>query len=129
LIGLDNSGTSFFRFVLASYIMVLFFSFFEQIFIAALPNLIAAQALNGLLMSIAFAFGGLFIKASAIPVGWKWFYYIDPSQCNATCFELDLPMRLSRLLTCHRVFVILVALLACSPEVFHRRDVGSAAVS
>ena len=64
--------------MLASYIMVLFF--FEQIFIAALPNLIAAQALNGLLMSIAFAFGGLFIKAASIPVGWKWFYYIDPSQ-------------------------------------------------
>ena len=62
----------FFQFVLASYLMVLFFSFVEQVFIAALPNIVAAQALNGLVMNIMFAFGGLFIKAASIPVGWKW---------------------------------------------------------
>jgi ABC-type multidrug transport system permease subunit len=74
LTGLQNSGTQFFRFVLVGYLMVLFFSFMEQIYIAGLPNLIVAQAVHGFWMGLFFAFGGLFIKASAIPIGWKWFY-------------------------------------------------------
>ena len=64
LTGLQNSGTEFFKFVLVGFLMVLFFSFMEQIYIAGLPNLIVAQALNGLFMSLFFAFGGLFIKPS-----------------------------------------------------------------
>ena len=76
--GLSTDAGLFFQFYLASYIMVLFFSFLNQVYLAALPNIIAAQALNGLFMSLFFAFGGLFIKPSAIPIGWKWFYYVDP---------------------------------------------------
>jgi len=78
MVGLVLSGRLFFMFLLACYLMLLFFSFMHQVFVAALPNLIVAHALNGLLMSTLFAFGGLFIKAAAIPIGWKWFYYIDP---------------------------------------------------
>jgi len=78
MVGLRADAGLFFQFVLAGYLMVIFFASMEQIFIAALPSIIAAQALNGLMMSILFAFGGLYIKASAIPIGWKWFYYMDP---------------------------------------------------
>jgi len=78
MVGLSSDAGLFFQFLLAGYLMCVFFATLEQIWIAALPSIIAAQALNGLSMSIFFAFGGLFIKASAIPIGWKWFYYIDP---------------------------------------------------
>ncbi len=27
---------------------------------------------------LSLQFGGLYIKASSIPIGWKWFYYLDP---------------------------------------------------
>lgn len=54
MVGLSSDAGVFFQFLLASYLMVLFFSFLEQIFIAALPNIIAAQALNGLAMSLFF---------------------------------------------------------------------------
>jgi ABC-type multidrug transport system permease subunit len=76
LVGLQADAGLFFQFLFAAYLMCQFFAAMEQIFIASLPSLIAAQALNGLMMSICFAFGGLYIKASAIPIGWKWFYYI-----------------------------------------------------
>lgn len=57
MVGLSTDAGLFFQFLLASYLMVLFFSFVEQVFIASLPNIVAAQALNGLVMSIMFAFG------------------------------------------------------------------------
>jgi ABC-type multidrug transport system ATPase subunit len=76
--GLSTDAGLFFQFLFAGYLMCLFFATLEQVWIAGLPSIIAAQALNGLMMSIFFAFGGLYIKASSIPIGWKWFYYIDP---------------------------------------------------
>lgn len=54
MVGLSTDAGLFFQFLLASYLMVLFFSFLEQVFIASLPNIIAAQALNGLAMSLLF---------------------------------------------------------------------------
>ena len=127
LTGLQNSGTEFFKFVLVGFLMVLFFSFMEQIYIAGLPNLIAAQALNGLFMSLFFAFGGLFIKPSAIPIGWKWFYCQYSGQKSRDCmWAMEwMEMAAGRVFICYAV-VVRLCRHRSDPEGVHCCDDKSA---
>jgi len=78
MVGLATDGSLFFKFYLVVFMQALVYSFLSQLWMALCPSQIASNVINGLFMSLFFMFGGLFIKASAIPSGWKWFYYIDP---------------------------------------------------
>lgn len=78
MIGFANDATLYFQFVLMSFMMCLVYSALSQLWLALLPNQVGANVANGLVMNLFFMFGGLFIKPSSIPIGWKWFYYIDP---------------------------------------------------
>jgi len=78
MIGFVNDAALFFQFYLMSFLMCLMYSGLSQLWLALLPNQIAANVCNGLFMNLFFMFGGLFIKPSSIPAGWKWMYYIDP---------------------------------------------------
>jgi len=78
MVGFVSSGTLFFKFYLVVYVQALVYSFLSQLWMALCPSQISSNILNGLFMSLFFMFGGLFIKASKMPSGWKWFYYIDP---------------------------------------------------
>ena len=77
-VGMVHSGTLFFKFWLVTYVQALVYSFLSQLWMALCPSQISSNILNGLFMSLFFMFGGVFIKASKMPTGWKWFYYIDP---------------------------------------------------
>jgi len=78
MIGFSTSAALFFQFYLMSLLMCLCYSGLSQLWLALLPNQIAANVANGLVMNLFFMFGGLFIKPSSIPIGWKWMFYIDP---------------------------------------------------
>ena len=78
LVGFVTSGSLFFKFLLVVYVQALVYMFLSQLWMALCPSQISSNIINGLFMSLFFMFGGLFIKASAMPRGWKWFYYIDP---------------------------------------------------
>jgi hypothetical protein len=78
LVGLANDGSLFWRYYLVVYTMGVCYSFLSQLWMAACSTTISSNVVNGFFMSLFFMFGGVFIQASKIPQGWKWFYYIDP---------------------------------------------------
>ena len=78
MVGFVYSGTLFFKFLLVVYLQAVVYMFLSQLWMALCPSQISSNIINGLFMSLFFMFGGLFLKASVMPSGWKWFYYIDP---------------------------------------------------
>eukprot|EP00742_Colponemidia_sp_Colp-10_P003656 GILJ01003891.1.p1 GENE.GILJ01003891.1~~GILJ01003891.1.p1 ORF type:complete len:1450 (-),score=269.52 GILJ01003891.1:263-4612(-) len=78
MVGLASDVALFFKFLLIIFLMALVFHATDQCFLAFLPNDVVANVLNGLVLGLFFIFGGLFIRPSAMPAGWKWFYYLDP---------------------------------------------------
>ena len=73
MVGFVYSGTLFFKFLLVVYVQALVYMFLSQLWMALCPSQISSNIINGLFMSLFFMFGGLFIKASAMPSGWKWY--------------------------------------------------------
>lgn len=71
MIGFKTDASLFFQFYLMCLLMVLCYSAFSLLWLALLPNLIAANVANGVVMNLCFMFGGLFIKPSSMPEGWK----------------------------------------------------------
>ena len=71
MVGFVYSGTLFFKFLLVVYMQALVYMFLSQLWMALCPSQISSNIINGLFMSLFFMFGGLFIKASAMPSGWK----------------------------------------------------------
>jgi len=78
MVGLRHSGIEFWKFFLVIYLIALIYSAMSMLWMALFPTAIVVNIVNGLFMSLFFMFGGLFIKPSKIPIGWRWFYYIDP---------------------------------------------------
>jgi len=78
MIGFAMNGVLFWKYYLVVFIMGMNYSSLSMLWMAIAPSQIAGNVMNGFFMSMFFMFGGLFIEANAIPVGWKWFYYIDP---------------------------------------------------
>ena len=72
MVGFVSSGTLFWKFYLVVYVQALVYSFLSQFWMALCPSQISSNIINGLFMSLFFMFGGLFIKASKMPTGWKW---------------------------------------------------------
>ena len=77
MVGFDLSGTSFFRYFLVQYLVMLVWISMGQLAACALPNILVANILSGLLGTFSLLFSGLFIVASQMPIGWKWIYYMD----------------------------------------------------
>jgi len=78
MVGFESSFVHFARFYCMSLLMALCYSSMSQLWLALFPNMIVANIANGIFLSLFFVMGGLFIKPSAIPRGWKWFFYINP---------------------------------------------------
>jgi hypothetical protein len=77
-VGYEMDAALFFQFWCAISCLVLIESSFGQLAAAALPNFVVAIQLAGALNTLFFLFGGLFIRPYDIPVGWQWFYYLNP---------------------------------------------------
>ena len=93
MVGFVYSGTLFFKFLLVVYMQALVYMFLSQLWMALCPSQISSNIINGLFMSLFFMFGGLFIKASAMPSGWKCKQTATPNQhaahvCISFCFLL-----------------------------------------
>jgi len=78
LIGLEPDAGLFFRYLLAHMSVSLAFSYLGQFMAVALPNIQVAQIVQSVFFTFFFLFGGVFIQAPNIPIGWKWMYIINP---------------------------------------------------
>jgi len=78
LAGLRPDAAIFFKYLLAHCALSLCFSSWGQFLAAVCPNAMITNMAQGTSFTFMFLFGGVFIRASNIPVGWIWFYYIDP---------------------------------------------------
>jgi ABC-type multidrug transport system ATPase subunit/ABC-type multidrug transport system permease subunit len=76
LVGFVASAGSFFRYLLAHYLVGLCFNFMGQFWISAAPNIIVANILQGVGFNFLILLSGLTIQAGLIPAGWKWVYYM-----------------------------------------------------
>jgi ABC-type multidrug transport system ATPase subunit len=72
LVGLVNSFEHFAKFYVMALMMSLTYSSLSQLWLALLPNQIIFNVVNGIFMGMFFMFGGIAIKPSSIPQGWKW---------------------------------------------------------
>jgi ABC-type multidrug transport system permease subunit len=84
LVGFVNDAGLFFLFLLMHFINSITFSSIGQFMSAALPHIVAAAQLQGLVFFFCFLFGGIFLTPSKIPAGWKWMYYVDPLPRSVT---------------------------------------------
>ena len=78
MVGFRNDAGAFFQYLLMHYFVSLCFNSIGHLMSSALPNVIIATQLQGLLFFFGFLFGGIFIHPNTIPAGWKWVYYINP---------------------------------------------------
>ena len=72
MVGFALDGTSFFRYFLVEYLVMLVWISLGQLAACALPNILVANILSGLLGTFSLLFSGLFIVANQMPAGWKW---------------------------------------------------------
>jgi hypothetical protein len=77
-VGYENDVELFFQFWCALSVLVCIMSSFGQFAAALLPNFVVAIQLAGAFNTLFFLFGGLFIRPAGIPIGWQWFYYMNP---------------------------------------------------
>jgi len=78
MLGFEYNADLFFRFFAAHYLTSLCFMYLGQLFAVAFPDVIVANIFQGLIFTLLFLFGGVFINPPSIPAGWKWFYYLNP---------------------------------------------------
>ena len=76
LVGFENSGTLFWKFVLVLFLGATFFCYMGQLFASLMPNIQVANMIQGLCFTFFFLFGGVFIQKGSMPIGWQWMYYI-----------------------------------------------------
>jgi len=78
IIGFEPNASLFFRFILVAYLNSIIFSYLGQFLSSLMPNLQIANIIQGLFFTFFFLFAGVFIQKSAMPDGWRWFWYINP---------------------------------------------------
>jgi ABC-type multidrug transport system ATPase subunit/ABC-type multidrug transport system permease subunit len=78
LVGYVADAKLFFQFYLIVSVLVLIESAFGLLSAALFPNFVVAIQISGMINTLFFLFGGLFIRPQIIPSGWKWFYYLNP---------------------------------------------------
>jgi ATP-binding cassette subfamily G (WHITE) protein 2 (SNQ2) len=72
LMGLNTNAHQFWRFYLVVFLMAQVYASFSQLYLAYLPNQVAAAVVHAIVFAFFFVFGGLLITAKAYPVGFKW---------------------------------------------------------
>jgi hypothetical protein len=78
LVGYENDGSLFFRFVLSVWFCVQWFVFVTQLLALLLPNMpLASFIASCLFYTPTWLFGGVYIPVTAIPVWWKWIYQMN----------------------------------------------------
>lgn len=78
LVGFENNVDLFFRYLLVMYLNSIIFCYMGQLLATLFPNVQVANIIQGVFFGFFFLFGGVFIQKSAMPEGWRWFWYIDP---------------------------------------------------
>lgn len=78
MVGFHYEVGAFFQALVPIYLTSLAFNSLGHFFAAIFPNIMVASILQGMWFSFSSLFSGVFIRAGSIPVGWKWFYYINP---------------------------------------------------
>jgi ABC-type polysaccharide/polyol phosphate export permease len=77
---IGHQSDSFLQYYVAFSLCALYFNAFGSFLSAVMPDMNSAQVLQGLFFSLSFLFGGIFIRGTDVPPGWKWFYAINPVQ-------------------------------------------------
>ena len=77
MVGFILTGTAFFKYFLAQYLVMFCFLSLGQLCASVLPDIVVANILSQLVGTFAMLFSGLFLLAGQMPQGWKWIYYID----------------------------------------------------
>jgi len=89
LMGLQASAVLFWRY----WVMQVFLGFAMNAIghglAAALPNIVAATQMQGLLLTFIFLFGGVFISPQSMAAGWRWIWDINPLVYALTPVVLD----------------------------------------
>lgn len=78
MIGFRTTAAAFFKFLLGHHLLAMVMDYNGKLLISLTPNVVASKALEGLFMTFIFLFGGLYIRRPNFPIGWQWFYYINP---------------------------------------------------
>jgi len=78
LAGFESSASSFFRYLLAHFMLSLCFDYVAQLLVMLFPTIIFAQIFQGTVFTFIFLFGGIFIPGPSIPEAWHWVHEIDP---------------------------------------------------
>jgi len=78
MIGFENSAQRFFEYFASQFMLSVCFSYLGQLVSVLAPDIIVANILQGTLFTFVHLFGGVFIRAPDIPIGWQWFYEMNP---------------------------------------------------
>jgi len=78
LLGLQNVGSVYMGYWFLQGILSATFNALGHLLASSMPDLVVATQLQGLVLTFAFLFGGIFVHGSVLPAGWKWIYNINP---------------------------------------------------
>jgi len=78
IIGYKNDANLFFQFYFITFLLVSCQSALGQLSGGLFPNIVSAIQFIGTIGPLQFLFGGIFTRPTNIPIGWKWWYYMNP---------------------------------------------------
>ena len=78
MVGLNATAAAFFFYIFVVFLITLAFTSLGMLAAAYFSSADVAQSVVGAIIPLFFAFGGLFITETNMPVGWRWAFFADP---------------------------------------------------
>eukprot|EP00742_Colponemidia_sp_Colp-10_P017271 GILJ01019851.1.p1 GENE.GILJ01019851.1~~GILJ01019851.1.p1 ORF type:complete len:1409 (-),score=187.18 GILJ01019851.1:37-3678(-) len=78
LVGFQSSGTLFWQYTFALYLVCVAITYAGQVWAVFISNMSLCKIPQCFMFDFMYNFGGVFVLAKDIPTPWKWMYYINP---------------------------------------------------